>query len=40
MHGLHVPEFKFIYDEIGKEIGVEADVELSDVSDGMQVRMA
>ena len=30
-------ETKRVYDEIGEEIGVEADVELSDASDGMQV---
>ena len=35
-----VLEIKHIYDEIGKEIGAEADVELSDMSDGMQVRRA
>ena len=33
-------EIKCVYDEIGEEIGVEADVELSDASDGMQVRRA
>ena len=33
-------EIKRVYDEIGEEIGVEADVELSDVSDGTQVRRA
>ena len=30
-------EIKHVYDEIGEEIGMEADVELSDTSDGMQV---
>ena len=30
-------EIKCVYDEIGEEISAEADVELSDVSDGMQV---
>ena len=33
-------EIKRVYDEIGEEIGAEADVELSDASDGMQVRRA
>ena len=33
-------ETKCVYDEIGEEIGVEADVELSDASDGTQVRRA
>ena len=33
-------EIKHVYDEIGEEIGAEADVELSDASDGMQVRRA
>ena len=33
-------EIKRIYDELGEEIGAEADVELSDTSDGMQVRRA
>ena len=33
-------EIKHVYDEIGEEIGVEADVELSDASDGTQVRRA
>ena len=32
-----VLEIKHIYDEIGEEIGAEADVELSDMNDGMQV---
>ena len=40
MRGLHVPEIKCVYDKIGKEIGVEADVELSDMSDGTQVQRA
>ena len=35
-----VLETKRVYDEIGEEIGVEADVELSDASDGTQVRRA
>ena len=35
-----VLEIKCVYDEIGEEIGAEADVELSDASDGMQVRRA
>ena len=30
-------EIKHVYDEIGEEIGAEADVELSDTNDGMQV---
>ena len=33
-------ETKRVYDEIGEEIGVEADVELSDASDGTQVQRA
>ena len=33
-------EIKCVYDEIGEEIGAEADVELSDTSDGMQVQRA
>ena len=33
-------EIKRVYDEIGEEIGAEADVELSDASDGMQVQRA
>ena len=33
-------EIKCVYDEIGEEICAEADVELSDVSDGTQVRRA
>ena len=33
-------EIKRVYDEIGEEIGMEADVELSDTSDGMQVQRA
>ena len=37
MHGLHALKIKCVYNEIGKEIGVEADVELSDASDGTQV---
>ena len=33
-------EIKCVYDEIGEEISTEADVELSDASDGTQVRRA
>ena len=33
-------EIKCVYNEIGEEIGAEADVELSDASDGRQVRRA
>ena len=33
-------EIKHVYNEVGDEIGAEADVELSDVSDRTQVRRA
>ena len=40
MHGLHALKIKCVYNEIGKEIVVEADVELSDASDGTQAQRA